>query len=172
MSLKISLLRSTEPLDGSSAHSVFVQSLTCVRLCGPMDCSTPGFPDHHQLQGFTQTHVHRVGDAIQASHPLMLFSSCLQSFPASGSFPMSRLFSSGGQRLGASASAPVLPMDIQILLGPFGKSTELASPPVSILGVYKRSAHGRVKKIEKFRDMDGKSPIGNLLVTIKDPRCT
>ena len=117
-----------------------------------------------------QTHVHQVGDAIQPS--VIPFSSHLQSFPASGSFQMSQLFASGGQRLGASASAPVLPMDIQILLGPFGKSTELASPPVSILGVYKRSAHGRVKKIEKFRDMDGKSPIGNLLVTIKDPRCT
>ena len=41
------------------------------------------------------------------------FSSCLQSFPASGSFPMSRLFASGGQRIGASASASVLPMNMQ-----------------------------------------------------------
>ena len=39
-------------------------------LCHPMDCSTPGLPVHHQLPEFTQTHVHRVGDAIQASHPL------------------------------------------------------------------------------------------------------
>ena len=35
-----------------------------------MDCSTPGFPVHHQLLELTQTHVHRVGDAIQPSHPL------------------------------------------------------------------------------------------------------
>ena len=47
-----------------------VQSLSCVRLCNPMDCSTPGFPVHHQLLELTQTHVHRVGDAIQPSHPL------------------------------------------------------------------------------------------------------
>ena len=37
-------------------------------LCNPMDCSTPGFPVHHQLAELTQTHVHRVGDAIQPSH--------------------------------------------------------------------------------------------------------
>ena len=39
-------------------------------LCDPMDCSMPGFPVHHQLPELTQTHVHRVGDAIQPSHPL------------------------------------------------------------------------------------------------------
>ena len=39
-------------------------------LCDPMNCSTPGLPVHHQLLEFTQTHVHRVGDAIQPSHPL------------------------------------------------------------------------------------------------------
>ena len=39
-------------------------------LCDPMDCSTPGFPVHHQLPEFTQTHVHQVGYAIQPSHPL------------------------------------------------------------------------------------------------------
>ena len=48
-----------------------VQSLSHVRLCDPMNCSTPGFPVHHQLLEFTQTHVHRVGDAIQPSHPLL-----------------------------------------------------------------------------------------------------
>ena len=47
-----------------------VQSLSCVRLCDPMNCSTPGVPVHHQLLEFTQTHVHRVGDANQSSHPL------------------------------------------------------------------------------------------------------
>ena len=52
-------------------------------LCDPIDCSTPGFPVHHQLLELAQTHVHRVCDAIQPSH-LML--SCLQSFPASESF--------------------------------------------------------------------------------------
>ena len=47
-----------------------VQSLSHVRLCDPMNHSTPGLPVHHQLPEFTQTHVHWVGDAIQPSHPL------------------------------------------------------------------------------------------------------
>ena len=42
----------------------------CLTLCNPMDCSTPGFPVHHQLPEFTQTHVHWVSEAIQPSHPL------------------------------------------------------------------------------------------------------
>ena len=42
----------------------------CLTLCNPVDCSTPGFPVHHQLPELTQTHVHWVGDAIQSSHPL------------------------------------------------------------------------------------------------------
>ena len=47
-----------------------VQSLSCVKLCNPMDWSTPGLPVHHQLPELTQTHAHWVGDAIQPSHPL------------------------------------------------------------------------------------------------------
>ena len=47
-----------------------VQSLSCVQLCNPMDYSTPGFAVHHQLPDLAQTHVHRVSDAIQPSHPL------------------------------------------------------------------------------------------------------
>ena len=52
--------------------SVQVSSVTqlCPTLCDPMNRSTPGLPVHHQLPEFTQTHVHRVGDAIQPSHPL------------------------------------------------------------------------------------------------------
>ena len=42
----------------------------CLTLCNPMNHSTPGLPVHHQLPEITQTHVHRVGDAIQPSHPL------------------------------------------------------------------------------------------------------
>ena len=44
---------------------------SCPTLCKPMDCSTPGFPVHHKLPELPQTHVHRVGDAIQPSHPLL-----------------------------------------------------------------------------------------------------
>ena len=43
---------------------------SCPTLFDPMNCSTPGLPVHHKLPGFTQTHVYRVGDAIQPSHPL------------------------------------------------------------------------------------------------------
>ena len=43
---------------------------SCPTLCDPMNRSTPGLPVHHQLPEFTETHVHRVGDAIQPSHPL------------------------------------------------------------------------------------------------------
>ena len=66
-----------------------------------MYCSMPGLPVHRQLPEFTQTHVHQVGDAIQPS------------FPASGSFPMSQPFVSGGQSIGVSASTSVLPMNTQ-----------------------------------------------------------
>ena len=44
---------------------------SCLTLCDPMNRSTPGLPVHHQLLEFTQTHVHRVSDAIQPSHPLL-----------------------------------------------------------------------------------------------------
>ena len=52
--------------------SVQFSSVTqsCLTLCDPMNRSTPGLPLHHHLLEFTQTHVHRVGDAIQPSHPL------------------------------------------------------------------------------------------------------
>ena len=49
-------------------------SQSCLILCNPMDCSMPGFPVHHQLPKLAQTHVHRVSDAIQTSHPLSSFS--------------------------------------------------------------------------------------------------
>ena len=83
----------------------------CSMLCDPVDHSTPGLPVDHQLPEFTQTHVHRVGDAISSS--VIPFFSCLQSCPVSGSFPLSQFLASGGQSIGASASASVLPMNIQ-----------------------------------------------------------
>ena len=58
--------------DERPQYSVQFSSVTqsCPTLCDPMNCSTPGLPVHHQLLEFTQTHVHRVSDAIQPSHPL------------------------------------------------------------------------------------------------------
>ena len=76
-----------------------------------MDCSTTGFPVHHQLPELAQTHVHQVGDAIQPSHYLSSpSSSCLQSCPTLGSSPVSHFFTSGGHSIGVSASASVLPL--------------------------------------------------------------
>ena len=69
-------------------------------------------PTHAELG---QTHVHRVSNAISSS--VITFSSCLQSFPASGSFPKSQLFTSGGQSTEASASASVFPVNILRLSG-------------------------------------------------------
>ena len=95
--------------------SVQFSSVTqlCPTLCDPMDYSTPSLPGHHQLPEFTQTHVHWVGDAITISYSVIPFSSCLQSFPESKSFPMSQLFASDGQSVGVSASTSVLPVNTQ-----------------------------------------------------------
>ena len=116
---------------------------SCPTLCDLMNRNTPGLPVYHQLLEFTQTQLHRVSDAIQPSHPLsspfllppitptdrwrrntptklfffmssaIPFSSCPQSFPASGSFQMSQLFASDGQSIGISASRSVLSINIQ-----------------------------------------------------------
>ena len=64
---------------------------------------------HHQLLEFTRTHVHWVGDAFQSSHPPPAFNLSQHR----GSFQMSQFFTSGGQSIGVSASASVLPMNIQ-----------------------------------------------------------
>ena len=85
---------------------------SCLTLCDPMNCSMPGFPVHQQLPELTQNSC----PLSQWCHPtisssVIPFSSRPQSFPASGSFPMSQLFISGGPSVGASAS--VLPMNIQ-----------------------------------------------------------
>ena len=93
----------------------FFSSVTqsCLTLCNPMDCSMPGLPVHHQLLEFTQTHVHRVGDAIQPSHPLSSLSPPAFSLSQRQGLFKCQFFESGSQRIGASASASVLPMNIQ-----------------------------------------------------------
>ena len=97
------------PMDYMS--SVQFSPSVCPTLCDSMDHSTPGLPVTHQLLEFTQTHVHWVSSTISFSD--IPFSSSLQSFPASGSFPMSHFFPSGGQSIGVSASTSVLPMNTQ-----------------------------------------------------------
>ena len=86
----------------------------CLTLCNPLDCSMQGFPVLHQLPELAQTHVHRVSEAIQPFHPLS--SPSPPAFNLSQHqriFPMSQFFASHGQSIGASASASVLPMNIQ-----------------------------------------------------------
>ena len=136
-----------EALTSSQFNSV---TQSCPTLCDPMDCSMLGFAAHHQLPKFTQTHVHWVGDAIQASHSLsspfppafklsqhqglffwegggltirfiydiiqvsMPFSQIITPSPSlTESKRLSQFFASGGQSIGASASASFLPMNIQ-----------------------------------------------------------
>ena len=72
---------------------------SCPTLCDPMNRRAPGHPMHHQLPESTQTHVHRVDDAIQPFHPLLS--------------PSPPAFTSGGQSIGASASVSALSMHVQ-----------------------------------------------------------
>ena len=86
----------------------FLVTQLCLTLCDPMDCSTPGFPVLPYLLEFSQTHVHWVSGAYPTiSSSVTLSSSCPQSFPASGSFPIIWPLASGGQSIRVSASAPV-----------------------------------------------------------------
>ena len=110
-----------------------------------MDGSVPGFPVLHYIPEFAQTHVHWVGDAISSS--VTCFSFCPQSFPASGSFPMSWLFASSGQNIGSSTS--VLPMNIQgwfplgwLVWSPCSPRDSQESSPVSQLESINSSALG------------------------------
>ena len=109
--LHISLVETCNINQFSSVSSV---AQLCPTLCDPMDCSTPGLPIHHQLPEFTQNSC----PSSRWCHPtisssVIPFSSRLQSFPASGSFPMSQFFVPGGPSIGVSASTSVLPMNIQ-----------------------------------------------------------
>ena len=99
--------------DGDAAAAV-VQSLSCVWLF-----ATPWTAAHQASLSFSSPRACWESCPLSRwCHPtissfLAPFSSCLQSFPVSGSFPLSLLFTSGGQIIGASASASVLPMNIQ-----------------------------------------------------------
>ena len=87
-------------------------SQSCPTLCEPTDCSMPGSPSYHQQPEPTQVHVHWVGEVMWPSHPLS--SPSPPAFnPTLGSFPVSQFFASGGQSIGVSASASILPMNIQ-----------------------------------------------------------
>ena len=97
---------------GPPTHQIRSVAQSCPTLCDPVDLSMPGFPVHHQLPKPAQTNVHWISDDT-ISCSVTLFSSCLQSFPSSRSSQMNQFFTSGGQSIGASALASVLPMNIQ-----------------------------------------------------------
>ena len=102
-------LRIYTPKRNENIYQFSSVTQSCPTLCDPMNRSTPGLPVHHQLPGFTQTHVHCRWCHPAISSSVVPFSSFPQSLPASGSFPMSQLFTRGGQSIGVSALASFLP---------------------------------------------------------------
>ena len=104
----------TIALISHASQSVSSVAQSCPTLCNPMNHSTPGLPIHLLTPG-----VHpNPCPSSQWCHPtisssVVPFSSCPQSFPATGSFPMRQLFPSGGQSIGVSASTWVLPVNTQ-----------------------------------------------------------
>ena len=93
---------------------VVLQSLSSAWLSASPDWSLSGFLVLHYLLEFAQTLAHWVSDAIQPSHPVICFSSYAQCFPALSSFSMDQLFISEGQSIGDLASAPILPMNMNV----------------------------------------------------------
>ena len=85
----------------------------CLTVCDPIDCSMQGFPVFHYLPEFAKTHVHWIGHAIQPSHLLLPPSPPALSLYQHQGILQWVGFASGGQSIGASASASVLPMNIQ-----------------------------------------------------------
>ena len=123
---------------GSSFQSEFQFSSVAQlypNLCDPMDCSMPGFPAHHQLPELTQ--LMSIESVMPSNHPILCCSLLFppSSFPASGSFPMSQLFTSGGQSIGVSASATVLPLNIQDLF-PLGQTGWISLQSKELQGVF------------------------------------
>ena len=112
---------------------------SCPTLYDSMDCSTPGFPVHHQFPELAQTHVHRAGDAIQPSHPL--------SSPFPLAFNLSQLFSqiiskeffsSGDQSIGfsftigtSSEHSGLISFRIELVVSPFSPKDSQKSSPTS-----------------------------------------
>ena len=103
-------------LMGQRSSSCWSVAKSCLTLCDPMDWSAPGFPVLHylpELLKFMFMESVMLSNHLILCRPLLLLPSI---FPASGSFPMSRLFASGGQVIGVSASTSVLPTKEQYFL--------------------------------------------------------
>ena len=105
-----------DPFVGTNCYHVvfFIPSQSQVRLFATPWTSLSGFPVLHHFPEFAQTHARRSQWCYPTiSSSIVPFSSYLQSFPASGSFPVSRLFASDDRNIATSASASILPMNIQ-----------------------------------------------------------
>ena len=101
------------PVDTGASVQFISVAQSCSTIWESMNCSTPGLPVHHQFPEFTQTHIHRVGDIIQPSHPPSPPSPSAPSPSQHQSFPMSQLFTRDGQSIGVSALASFLPKNTQ-----------------------------------------------------------
>ena len=120
-------------------QSVGSVTQSCLTLSDPMDCNTPGFPVHRQLPKLAQTHIHWVSDAIQSSSLSSPSPPAFYLALASGSFPISWLFVSGGQSTGTSASASVLVMNIQGWF-PLGLTGLISLQSKGLSGVFSNTA--------------------------------
>ena len=100
-------------LDAFVARKFSLVTQSCLTLCDPMDCGTPSFLCPSTTPGVCSNSSPSSRWCHTISSSIVLYSNCLQSFPGLGSFPISQFFPSGGQSIGASASASVLPMNIQ-----------------------------------------------------------
>ena len=105
----------TEKWSQINGHKIWLKELFSHQVisdCNPVDCYTPGFPVtvSQNLPKFMSITLVMPSSHLILCYPLLL---CLRSFPASGSFPMSRLFASGGQSIGTSTSASNFPMNMQ-----------------------------------------------------------
>ena len=117
---------------------------SCPTLHNPQGLPHTGFPVLHYVPEFAQTHVHLIDNAIQPSHPLLPVSLCSQSFPASGSFPVNWLFTSGGQSFVSFSFAISPPSEYSGLISfriDFGyvKSLYFYSPPSMIHTLFVRN---------------------------------
>ena len=144
---------------GDLTHSIYWLSLTynvtcccllaklCTTLCSPMDCSTPGSSVLHYLLEFAQTHVHRVGDAIQPSHPLLSPSPLtFNLFQHQGLFQKVSYSHQVAKVLEPSASASVFPVNIQHWF-PLGLTSLISLQSKGLSGVFSNTT---VQKHQKY----------------------
>ena len=135
-------------LQYSKKRYQFSSAQSCPTLCDPMNRSMPGLPVPSPTPGvYSNSCASSWWFYPAISSSVIPFSSCPQSLPASGSFPMSQLFSWGGQSIGVSASASVLPMNTQDW-SPLGWTGWMS---LQSKGLFRVSSNTTVQKHQFFR---------------------